>query len=201
MCKTTTQKQKEQCITRTKLLLTNDEDTAKIEELNITLDRGKPEDFLYQSGIVLIALIKVLAIVMLGVFNSLVLYIPFIIIFLIVAYIHINHTGYWWAYMVAQRAINREHIKFATGQYKAIESDQTVETPKPLRRLPIRHMAHEIIENKDGGENSYIIKAKGILTDAEIIALITGQENANKIELFKMCRKLQFENYQVQPNL
>jgi len=190
---------KVQCEFESQMLLQNDNNRSKIAALKLELGKGKFLDFLLQFGIILIALVKVLAIVFLGVFNSVILYIPFIIIFLIVAYVHINHTGHYFAYVSTQKAINREYAMFAGGAYVAKTPSQLVSTPMKLRDFPIKHNPHEIIEDTQKHDgNNYIIKTRGVLTDEDIVNLITGQEDANKIELFRACRKHQLENIEGQ---
>lgn len=180
-----------ECTLRSKKLLKKD--VKGTLELENELAKGKYVDFLLQAGIFCIALVKIVGILLLGVFNNIILYVPFAIIYLIVAYVHLSHTWYYVAYLGTQNAIEREHKMFGNGQFDAKEPDQTVETPKALRKMPIKHNPHEILA--DGNEtNKYVIKTKGVLTDEDIKNLISGQEDPNKIELFRACRKLQLEN-------
>lgn len=176
-------------------LLEKDEDKARIAAINIELRKGNFLNFLLQTGIILIALIKVFGIVILGLFNHPLLYIPFAIIYLIVAYVHLKHTGYFMAYFATERSIEKEHRMFATGRHKAQTTHEPIRTKSELSNIPIKHVPHEIV--KDESEPlTYRINARGILTDSDIVSLITGQDDANKIALFKACRKLQLENIQ-----
>ncbi len=188
------------CTLKTEKFLLDDSNTAKIGMMEIELQKGGVTDFILKAAIILIALIKVAAIVLLGVFNSLMLYIPFMIIFLIVAYVHIRHTGYYFAYYLTQKAIDKERRQYNGKVFEAIDAEQMVETPLPLRNLPIRHSPHEIVANPDKDGNHYIIRAKGVLTDNDIICLINKQEEANKIPLAKACRRFQLGNLNAQNN-
>lgn len=165
-----------------------------LERFDIELREGKFADFLYQTGIILIAIIKVIGIILLGVFNNLILYIPFAIIYFIVSYVHLNHTGFYFAYTSTENAINKEHKKFAYGNFKAQEIQELVSTKLPLTGFPIKYTPHEIIE-KDKEKMEYAIITKGILTDDDIVHLIAGQVDENKISLFKTCRSFQIANF------
>ena len=189
-----------ECELHSRRLLLDDSEKDKILKLELELNSGKIEDLFYKAGIVFIAFIKIIGIVLLGVFNNIILYLPFAIIYLIVAYVHLRHTGYYFAYVSTENAIDKEHKMFANGHYKANEPDQPVVTPTPLRRVPIRHTPHEIVE-EHGQPLHYLIKTKGVLTDNDVINLIAGQEDSNKIALFKACRKLQLENIEGNPTM
>ena len=169
---------------------------AKLDGLNLAKKKGKFADLLYQTGIILIAIIKVIGIVLLGVFNNLILYVPFAVVYLIVAYVHLNHTGYYFAYLATENAIKKDHRAFADGGLKnkksgleVKEKRQTTSTSTPLK-MPIQYTPHKIVPD---GENNltYIIHAKGVLTDDDIMGLVDGQSNENAIALFKACRRLQ----------
>lgn len=168
---------------------------AEILKLRLEIEQGKFSDFLLQTGIIFIAFVKVIGIVLLGVFNNLVLYLPFAIIYFIVAYVHIAHTGYYFAYKATQKKINSDYLEFATGEHIAKEMRQLISTPSILNHMPIKHNPHEIVKNlEEVGESNYIIKAKGLLTDEDIQNLVDGQNNSNKISLFRACRQLQVES-------
>lgn len=179
-----------------------DDDAAEMAKLRQRLNQGKIEDYLYQTGIIIIALFKVIGIMLLGISNELILYIPFAIIYFIVAYIHLQHTGYFFAYVAANNAIRKkDYNEFAKGELcQARITREMVSTIEPLRNLPVKHNPHEIVIDKEilengGDEKHYVIVAKGVLTDEDIISLINGQTNENKIRLFKACRRLQMGNY------
>ena len=181
-------------------LLIDDNEAADLAKIRQQLNKGKFADFMYQAGIIIIALVKVVGIVLLGVFNELIVYVPFAIIYFIVAYIHIQHTGYYFAYRGVENAMDRDYNEFINGENKAQEIRERVSTTKPLVDLPIKHNPHqiaedhELIEEEEKG-STYVIIAKGVLNDEDIVSLIAGQSDENKITLFKACRKLQLGNY------
>lgn len=190
------------CKTKTLLLLTNDNNAATIARLKLDLEKGKLLDILLISGIILFAIFKIIAVVLLGVFNSLILYLPVAIIYFIAAYIHIMHTGYFFAYRATQSKINKEYLEFANGEHKANIYRQPVVLESKLRDLPIKHYPHEIIQDLNNpndannpGKHHYLIVAKGVLEDSDITSLIAGQDAPAKIALFKACRELQVQSY------
>ncbi|MEN6454190.1 MAG: hypothetical protein ABFD10_08015 [Prolixibacteraceae bacterium] len=184
------------CKTKTLILLEDDSRKATLARLDLDLKKGRLIDFLLISGIILFAVFKIIGIVFLSVFNNLILYIPISIVYFIVAYIHIMHTGYYFAYRATQNRIDRDYFEFAHDQHQAKEFSLPVALNNQLKNMPIRHNPHEIVLNPayDDGLH-YLIKARGILTDDDIINLLDGQEGQDKIPLFKACRRLQVESY------
>ncbi len=186
------------CKTQTLILLKDDAKKSALAKLDLDLQKGRFLDFLLVSAIILFALFKVVGVVLLGVFNNLILYLPIAIVYFIVAYIHVMHTGYYFAYRTTENKIAKDYIEFAHGQHQAKQFNQPVALPNPLAQTHIRHNPHEIVLNPAHTDNlHYIIKARGILTDDDIINLLDGQEAQDKIPLFKACRQLQVESYGV----
>ena len=185
------------CGIETEKLLAKDQ--KKIVTLENRLSQGRFVDFLLRAGIIVVAIVKIAAILLLGVFNSLVLYFPFAVIYLIVAFVHLNHTGYYFAYIDTERSIKNEYKRLDTGQFDTNEVRESVSMESPLRDLPIKHNPHVIREDSGQGAAKtgykYMITAKGILTDDDILNLIDGQDDNNRVTLFKACRKLQLENF------
>jgi len=184
------------CKTKTLILLEDDSKKAALAKLDLDLKKGRVIDFLLISGIILFAVFKIIGIILLSVFNNLILYIPIGIVYFIVAYIHIMHTGYYFAYRATQNSIDRDYFEFAHGRHQAKEFSLPVALNNQLNNMPIRHNPHEIVfnpANKDGLH--YLIKAKGVLTDDDIKNLLDGQEGQDKIPLYKACRRLQVESY------
>lgn len=181
------------CLLNSKKLLIDEYQKKDLKNIEDNINDGKISDVLLKLGIIFIALLKTFAIVLLGVFNHPMIYIIFLLLFILVAYIHINHTGYYWLFETTKKSIKRDYDKFGDGQFAAKTPYQDLHTPTALKKIPVKHNPHEI--NLLSEENNeYRISTIGILTDSDIINLITGQEDANKIALFKACRKLQIEN-------
>lgn len=171
--------------------------TTENVRTSVRLDNERREgrfvDFLLGTAIIVIALFKTVGVVFLGLFNNLILYVPFAVLYLIVAYVHIRYTGYYFAYRSTERAIEREHHAFGSGdQFAAKRINERFATPTALTGIPIKHNPHSIENN--GGANEYVIKTTGVLTDDDILGLIAGQDDTSKIALFKAARKLQLEN-------
>ncbi len=179
-----------------KILLNGKSPKAALAKLDLDLKKGRFIDFLLISGIILFAFFKIIGIVLLGIFVNLILYMPIGILSFIVAYIHIMHTGYYFAYRATQNSIDRDYFEFARGRHQAKEFSLPVALNNQLRNMPIRHNPHEIVLNPAYNDGlHYLIKARGILTDDDIINLLDGQEKQDKIPLFQACRRLQVESY------
>lgn len=182
-------------------ILLDADDHAGRAAIRAERSEGRFADFWYKTGIILIAIIKLIGIVLLGVFGQLILYAPFAIIYLIVSYVHINHTGYYFAFMATENSMNKEHNKWA------IEHRQNPHQPHPLDvqphqqqletlvplNMPIQYALHRIeIENET---NNYMIHSTGILTDDDIVGLTTGQNPQNQVAIFKACRTRQLAGF------
>ncbi len=177
-----------------------DSERAQIRKIENKINEGKLTNFFLKAGIILIALTKSVGIFILEALGENapdILYFLIAIIYFIVAYIHIYHTGFYLAYTGTQGAINKEHKDFANGKFHAREKVQQFTTTSELR-LPIVQGTHSIVQ--DGNDANYILKSRGVLTDDDIVSLVScqPQTDANKIEIFKACRKLQVETINLQ---
>lgn len=191
----------EKCKIRSLKILLPDNDQKSVSKRNqydLQLKSGKSRKFFLCFLIILIALAKAAGIILLGVFNSLVIYIPIIVIFFLIAFAHINYTGYFLAYKQTQDTINREHKEFAMtdDKHRTQVLEHTIKTINPLNfannSTEIVHGTHKIYRkssNQDG--NEYTIRVNGVLTDSDVLALISNQNQSNQIELFRACRQLQ----------
>lgn len=195
----------EQCKERSKKILTDD--AAQIVAIDQKIKAGAAIDFMLKGLIVLIAIFKVLGIVLLGMFNQLALYAPFAILYFVVVYVHIKHTGYAWFYYKTTAKMEKEHRDFGNGTYSARNYSKQVSLTSNLlvrkadkwsdmtEKDIITYDPHTIaIRNLSKKE--FTINAVGILTDEEIIGLVAGQSIENQIVLFKAARQLQMETGQ-----
>ena len=80
--------------------------------------------------------------------------------------------------------------------YRTTPLQQIVVTVNPLNFInganEISFGAHRIFkdhESKSG--NEYTISVNGVLTDSDVMALISNQNQSNQIILFRACRQLQ----------
>ena len=171
--------------------------------LKLKLKKGKFLDLIFQLGIMLIAIIKVIGIVLLGVFSEIILYLPFAIIYMIVAYVHLKHTGYFFAEQSTQRQINKGHkewaesidesVDSATIIHEAAENKANFKLKDKLQHLPKNHLGHNLESSKD--DNKYELRTKGILLDEDIIALISQQDHQNQAKLFREFRQFQITHF------
>lgn len=168
------------------------------------LRKGIISDYFLVAGIISFIIFKVIAVVLLGVFNNVLLYLPVVFIYSFVAYVHIMHTGYFFAYRATQKQINKEHKEWIHGNHNAIIYNNPFTNHNALN-LPATCRPHEIIidpnpnfenDNQDIQKpKHYLINVKGVLTDEDINYILTNQTVENQITLFRECRRLQVGLY------
>lgn len=159
------------------------------------MKEGRLGDTMYQLGIILIAIIKLVGIALLGIFATLVLYLPFLIIYAIVAYVHIKHTGYFFAEVTTQKLIDRGYNRgFAVNGANPAQERHGAFNTTALLNLPITSGNHSITLI-DAGTFSYAINTLGVLLDEDITTFIIGQTRMNQTEIFNACRDHQITNW------
>jgi hypothetical protein len=184
-----------ECELKSRRFILGDSNKTEIVKIQKELEKGKILDFFLEVGIIVIGLFKTLAIVLLGVFNSITLYIPFLIIYLIVSYIHLKHTGYFFAYLSTEKGIHDDFEKFADGENLAKKSIHPISF-KALLNGYMKHGSHEIeFYKEENGVFKYNININGVLTDEDIIFLLNSQNQSDKLILFKEMRNIQLSNF------
>ena len=174
---------------------------VRIQELALKKEDGKSIDNLLKAGIILIGVIKFGGVVALGTIKSVGFYVPIFILYGLVCYVHLLHTGYFLAYSRTEKLFKKDYINFAQGQNTARALSHPFETPSELVNIPIR--VGEIVEidkdphNNDKTKHKYILKTKGILIDDDITLLLAGQQPQNRDRLAYECRYHQITNMSV----
>lgn len=173
--------------TRSLMLLANSQvDTARLEH---ELKRGRFTDLMLQLGMFLMAVLKLFALLLVSALGSnIIVYIPVLVIFTAVAYIHIYHTGYFLAYIFAEKAMQSDYKLFAAGKCLAETNKYTFKINGELEGLPLYSSQHKIVAGENG---LYEMCVKGIVTDEDVTGFIGGQHPAMKILLFKALREFQ----------
>lgn len=191
------------CYLRNQLYLTGDADPQFRRNLEIQYEDGQLVDFVLKIAIVLIALIKLAAIVLLGIFNNLLAYAPIGVLYLFVSYVHIYHTGYWWAYWRTARMFNHQYKMYGknNGQHVALSLQHPFLSGFKLKNMPIKVGDIAIVEDKEpttghhpDNQYAYVIQTKGVLLDDDIHLLMSGQEAQQKQLIAYECRRHQLEN-------
>jgi len=180
------------------IYLNGEEEPEERNRLLLEKKKRKPINFILIGLVFLVILIKIAAVVLLGVFNNILIYIPILALYLVVGYVHIYHTGYWLAHRKTSKMFRKQ---FEDNGNNAIPRSQPFITKNKLRNIPIINGENKIeidsTENETSNDFYYILKTKGVLTDKDIQMLITGQENLQRIEIAEACRKHQFINYEL----
>jgi hypothetical protein len=154
---------------------------------------GKFGEFILKSLIILIGLTKGLGyMVLAGEFLSPVILLFFI--FIIIAFLHINTTGYWVAEYNLRRSINkeiRENILSVGQKYQAKERTSTFKSEVPINL--INAGVHSLTKTNNEGE--YMLKTVGILTDNDLAAMVAHQPNVMlQTVVATACIKHQIQN-------
>ena len=149
--------------------------------------------------IVLSSIFKILAILLLGKFN-IIFYAVMALLYIIVIYIHIAHTGYYLAERKTARMFREQHDNWSEDKMLVKEgSKEKGETRGAVRQPPPRsifdtkiklrltndivkvgeHSIKLIDEKIDGNEKvyTYEIETNGILIDDDIVLLLGGLED------------------------
>jgi len=170
--------------------------------LELTTGKNKIINILIVIGLITIAFIKTGALLVLATFDSMVAYMVFLLLFLIIVYAHINHTPYAQSYLKAKKILKKEYKKYLKGDdetYKVKELRQIFNTEEPLN-LPIEtNIGHKVIEAKGGekndvfsGDNFYIAIYNGVPIDSDLREMSLGQTEDNKLRVFYAGRNTQF---------
>jgi hypothetical protein len=165
-------------------------------------------------GVVLIifsAFLKYFALFLLGSFRLSVLSV-IILLYLIVIYVHVYHSGFFFAEWKRQNLLNKEHDMFRIEQMqiaqgKPIQAKFQAQTivggnsePSNLRLNTsngiIRHDGHELIETiAPNGLYSYTMKTKGILSDDQIVAFTQNQNDEQCKFILNLCISHQITHF------
>ena len=199
----------EKCFLKNQIVLMED---RKNEGLTLKrISSGKGMDFFYSFLIILIALIKLAGIVLLGTFNHIALYIFFAFMFFIIAYVHINHTGYWIYEWSTARAFKRQHGNWMTKGGSDLRNDarerrRPFSSPVLLNVDPdskklFSNLHHiKLLGERENGEETkeyqYELCTKGILIDEDIDVFLNGQNNEQRSLIVSECHRVQVEDIQ-----
>lgn len=178
-------------------ILNGEKDIQQIRKLEDEIKKGKGYYYFLVALLIIMAFIKTMAIVLLGTFDSMIIYVAFFALFLIIVYAHVYKTRYYLAYQKTTKQIEADYSKFKDERgHKVQVVSKTFSTKKALRGLPIQFNQHSIIESNSNENNFlYELTVKGVLSDEELFQLCSNQEKIETIKIFKTGRILQLESY------
>lgn len=152
---------------------------AGVEQYNVAalkqeISHNKKVMFLWKSGIIIIAFVKVILFVILQRFRIDPVSVLILVSYCVVAYYHIRRTGYYWA--------AKELIKELWKEYDKCESSQNgLHHINDFRKFPIE--TTESMKNANSGKHQIVIengkcyfKTWGILFDDDLKGFIDFQE-------------------------
>lgn len=162
--------------------------------------------------IVFSSILKIFSILLLGKFN-IIFYIILALLYIIVIYIHIVHTGYYLAERATEKIFNKQHKKWAKDKMDVndgkMETVQyTIRAPQPVSIFKAEielnidksfKVGEHCINYKDkeiiGGKTFFIyeIKTNGILIDDDIRSFLSGQTAVQSGIIAIACLKHQIQ--------
>ncbi|WP_410004863.1 hypothetical protein [Aequorivita nionensis] len=156
--------------------------------------------YIGKFGIVGLAIFKIAAFQgLLGYFNGLSLFI--IATYLVVAYIHLYHTGYFLYEVIASIAFNRQKSKFIGGNKDFEVAEETpfthdFSTTKELKEFEANHRRLYMDKGKHTDDKfHFVIESPGIFDDEDVSLFVGHQKNENRAELAVECLKFQMSIY------
>ncbi len=199
------------CLIRNKIVLQKDRGVQ--EGLREELKKGVIFQVAGVTLIVLSALFKITAILLLGTFNM-IFYLIMSLLYLIVIYIHIAHTGYFLAEFNTAKKFRKQHSQWSEDKVKADEKTIPEENIRHSVRVPSPKSVFDseiklkIDNNKmKVGEHSisfieeievnnqkiytYEIETNGILKDEDIVLFTGGQTDQQGSIIALECLKHQ----------
>ncbi len=183
------------------LYIIGNSDPVRRKELTLKREDGNGLDILLKIFIILIGIVKLAGVAGLGTFKNPAVYIPVVVLYGVVCYIHLFHTGYYLAYIRTEKLFKKDYTDFGKGENKSRSLEHPFETLSPLVNIPIRIGSLSEIDfdssNTDVSLNKYKLKTKGILVDEDITLLMAGQQPANRDKIAYECRNHQVTNMSV----
>ncbi len=179
---------------------------SEIRKLQDQINKGKAYFYFLVFLLILMAVVKTFGIILLGAFDSMIVYIAFFALFLIIVYAHVYKTRYYLAYKKTQNQIDKDYENFKNDDDEFVVKNykSTFQTKEQLRgfdnekkQIDVEnHSLKQLISDaKENGKYTYELNVKGVLDDDELFRLASNQNNQNTIKIFKAGRKLQLESY------
>ena len=184
----------ERCKIRNRILL--ESDPQEKERLRDELSKGTFAQVIGVFLIVLSAAFKIMAILLLGSFEM-IFYVIMTLLYLIVIYIHIAHTGYVLSEIAVSRRFKKDYKRWKKDENKTAckaeegEREFTSKVKLNLKNHEISIGQHKIVpqernaSDEENGVYRYKLQTKGVLTDEDIkrltVAVAQSPEQAGKI--------------------
>ena len=193
------------CYIDNKLFLLGDSDIVETRNLQSKKTEGNIGDNGFKAGLVLIVIVKILGVVLLGVFTSPIWIIIFAALYSYACYVHIAHTGYYLANNSSEKTFKKQHDAFAQGEHKAkkrthrFESDFKLELPIQMggnnSNISITEDEPATFLKNEQTKYRYKLNTTGVLFDKDIIdVLMDSQEENQKRVIAVEARRHQFDN-------
>jgi hypothetical protein len=199
------------CWARNRLKVTDD--NQEMERIKESLKKGKGINFLIVFSMILIALLKLGGIIIMGLLDHMAINVALAIMFGIIVYVHVYHTGYFLYEMLTDRAFKKQFKKYNSVTSSSSGSDRPYEAKtrrdtfysndkllgfdkdgNPRNELSAHvHKIFKVPNMDKEGKAAYNLETIGILIDDDI-ALFLGQgglDNEHKTTIARMCLERQ----------
>jgi hypothetical protein len=176
-----------------------------MRSLDEMYNKGKGQDIVWTMCIIFNAVIKLIAIFALSIFESLgdqqiFCYLLFALLYGWACYIHIYHTGYALAYNTAEKAFNKGDALIQdprTGIYESVNkyeiTSRVANKPNVIAATDQHYLIDDLDKNTDEFKH-YLIQTHGVLVDEQIKRLIDRQSNFDAYEIAYRCRSHQISD-------
>ena len=184
------------CWIKSKLYLIGQGDPNHSQRLKVAQEKGEGGNWGCRIAIITIGILKVLAVIALGVVRNPVLYVFVAALYGLIVYIHLTHTGwFFFAYDTTEKMFKEQHKNFGNNQEMNLDQVHRFKSNQPLHNTPIKGGFAELVEDspkevQEGGVTlyCYILKTRGVLIDDDIMLLMNGQQNIQRDIIAYQCR-------------
>lgn len=151
------------------------------------------------------SIIKIVSMLLLSKKMTITILVAIVIMFFIIVYIHLRHTGYWLAEYRTMKEFKKQYIAHALAKDKKLPPVNNATTHNPINFNLTENLygssgsilkANESLKidqhcityiNQEDGEYSFQLKCIGVLTDDQISRFVTGQAEVNQEKLRRIC--------------
>ncbi|MEL6918608.1 MAG: hypothetical protein AAFO99_12855, partial [Bacteroidota bacterium] len=151
------------------IFLYHDEKPKERKQLELEQKGWKFVDFCFVVLIIFVILVKIAAIVALGIFSNEFVYLPVLAIYIVVGYVHVYHTGYWIAYWKTSKMFRKQ---YDSSGINTQERSHPFSMEHELTNVPIERENFKVVQDdtaaKEEGKFAYRLHTNGVLTDKDI---------------------------------
>jgi hypothetical protein len=186
------------------------DDNKEIARIKDAMKEGKAVNFLIVLGMILIALVKLAGIIFLGMFDHLAIVVALAIMFGIIVYVHVYHTGFYIYEVLTGRAFQKQFKKYSSLTTRSMHSDRPFHAETRLATfynnedllgfdkegnprselMAHRHKISKVKGKEREGKQAFQLETTGILIDEDIATFLGqgGLDGDQKTIIARICR-------------